>query len=354
MNPTSRRAALVLVTVFAVAMAWVEAAVVYDLRVLVDRLEPYQPNPLPMAGALGNIELVREAATLVMLAAVGCLAGATVRARFAYTAVAFGVWDIFYYLCLKVMYGWPRSLFDWDILFLLPLPWWGPVLAPTSIAVLLIVWGTLATASPPVPAGRDRSEAPFWLAAATGAALALYVFMTDALRAAPHGLEAVRAVLPAAFNWPVFLVGLVLMAAPIVPMIAPAVPRLRYHSRVPSITLALGVALIVLGLAGYFLTGTASLTALIPAAFGLVLALAGQLARDERKRKHAMHAAVVVALLGFLGSIRGVLQIGGLFDGTAARPAAIVAQTVMAALTLGYIVIAVRSFVRARLSSRAS
>lgn len=120
----------------------------------------------------------------------------------------------------------------------------------------------------------------------------------------------------------------------------------------PSTSVALGVALIILGLAGYFLTGAASQTALIPAAFGLVIALSGLIARDERKRKHAMHAAVVVALLGFLGSIRGLLQIGDVFDGTAARPAAVVAQTIMAVLTLGYIVVAVRSFVKARMVNR--
>ena len=116
----------------------------------------------------------------------------------------------------------------------------------------------------------------------------------------------------------------------------------------PSITIVLGAVLIILGLAGYFLTGTASLTALIPSAFGLLIALAGLLARDERKRKHAMHAAVAVALLGFLGSVRGLLQLGALFAGTAARPAAVLAQTIMALLTLGYIVLAVRSFIKAR------
>lgn len=116
----------------------------------------------------------------------------------------------------------------------------------------------------------------------------------------------------------------------------------------PSITIVLGAVLIILGLAGYFLTGTASLTALIPSAFGLLIVLAGLLARDERKRKHAMHAAVAVALLGFLGSVRGLLQLGALFAGTAARPAAVVAQTIMAVLTLGYIVLAVRSFIKAR------
>ena len=111
-------------------MAWVEAACVYYLRVLVDRVDPYQQNPLPMVGVLGQVELVREAATLVMLAAVGMLAGRTRRAQVGYAAVAFGIWDIFYYVFLRAIGDWPRSLFDWDILFLLPLPWWGPVLAP--------------------------------------------------------------------------------------------------------------------------------------------------------------------------------------------------------------------------------
>ena len=128
----------------------------------------------------------------------------------------------------------------------------------------------------------------------------------------------------------------------------------RYDAGMPSTTIALGVALIVLGLAGYVLTGAVSLTALIPAAFGVLLVLAGLLARDDRRRMHAMHAAVVIALLGFLGSFRGVLGIGKVFDGTAVRPAAIVAQTIMAVLTLGYIVIAVRSFIQARKARRAA
>jgi hypothetical protein len=217
MRSASRRT-WILVAIFAVAMAWVEAACVYDLRVLVDRLDPYQPNPLPMAGALGNIELLREVATLVMLVAVGCLAGAGVRARLAYTAIAFGIWDIFYYVSLKMMYGWPKSFLDWDVLFLLPLPWWGPVIAPISIALLMVAWGTLATASA-ARSPESGSESRLWAAAGLGAAVALYAFMADALRALPHGSEAVRTVLPAAFNWPLFLVAWLLMAAPVASMI---------------------------------------------------------------------------------------------------------------------------------------
>jgi len=115
-----------------------------------------------------------------------------------------------------------------------------------------------------------------------------------------------------------------------------------------STTIALGAVLVVLGLAGYFLTGMVSPTALIPAFFGIVIAGAGVIARDERKRKHAMHAAVLVALLGFLGTVRGLLQIGSAFDGTATRPAAIISQAIMAVLTLGYLIMAVRSFAAAR------
>lgn len=118
--------------------------------------------------------------------------------------------------------------------------------------------------------------------------------------------------------------------------------------RMASTTIALGVVLIVLGLLGYFLSGGASVTALIPAFFGVLLAMLGLMARNENRRALAMHVAVFVALVGLLGSFRGLLQIGDVFDGTAARPSAVVAQSIMAVLTLGYIVMAVRSFMAAR------
>src|SRR6266851_3221961 len=141
----NNRARWLTVAIFASAMAWVESAVVFYLRTMVHRIEPYQPNPLPIATGLGFAELVREAATLVMLLTVGTLAGRTWRSRFGYAAVAFGVWDIFYYVFLKGRCGWPHSMLDWDIVFLLPMPWWGSVLAPVSIALLLVLCGTLVS-----------------------------------------------------------------------------------------------------------------------------------------------------------------------------------------------------------------
>ena len=203
------------VVVYAAAMAWVEAAVVFYLRKMVYRIEPYQATPLPEFGGIAPAEMIREFATLIMLLTVGWLAGQTRRARLGYCLLAFGVWDILYYVFLKVLTGWPRGVFDWDLLFLLPLPWWGPVLAPICIAVLMILWGTAVTQfewSQPAPADSRRA----WTLAALGTATALYVFMADAIRVVDQGGVAIRNVLPQQFNWPLFLVALALMAAPVV------------------------------------------------------------------------------------------------------------------------------------------
>ena len=201
----------IIVTAFAIAMAWFEAATVFYIRTLVDRIQPYQPDPLPIHGALGTVELWREAATLVMIVLLGLLAGRTWRRRAGYAAIAFGVWDIFYYVFLHLICGWPGTLLDWDILFLLPLPWWGPVLAPVSIALVMIVWGSIATQSDDDASGTGW----VWVSGAAGIALALAVFMIDAWRALPGGGDAVLLALPSTFNWPLFWVAWLLMASPV-------------------------------------------------------------------------------------------------------------------------------------------
>jgi hypothetical protein len=203
-----------MVVIYAAAMAWVESAVVFYLRSMIDRIEPYQPDPLPIIGGFASVELPRELATLLMLFAVGFLAGRTWRARIGYAVIAFGVWDVFYYVFLKIICGWPHSLLDWDVLFLLPLPWWGPVLAPVLISLLLILWGTFASQferkHPPMP-----SSWRAWILNFTGVALAFYVFMADSIAAAHHNLDAIRSMLPARFNWPLFCAALALMSAPV-------------------------------------------------------------------------------------------------------------------------------------------
>lgn len=215
-EPAPVRGTLPLVVLYALAMAWVEAAVVFYLRTMLDRIVPHQPNPLPVGPGFAMAELVREASTLVMLAAVGWLAGRTWRSRAAYMLLAFGVWDIGYYVWLVPLTGWPRSLADWDLLFLIPLPWWGPVWAPTAIASLMVAFGAVVVRAE--AAGRSAWPGrPAWVAAALGAGLALHVFMADALRVVAGGgdFDVLREMLPARFQWPHFIVALGLLAVPV-------------------------------------------------------------------------------------------------------------------------------------------
>ena len=204
------------VVIYAAAMAWVEAAVVFYIRSHINRLVPYQPDPLPLAGGFGFAEVVRELATIVMLVTVGWLAGNTRRTRIAFSLLAFGVWDIAYYIWLVPLTGWPTSVADWDILFLIPLPWWGPVWAPVSIALLMVGFGTavaiLDSEDQPLRAG-----ARSWMLALLGSVLAIYVFTTDSLRAVvtERSITSLRTLLPQSFDWPLFLVALLLLAAPV-------------------------------------------------------------------------------------------------------------------------------------------
>jgi hypothetical protein len=118
-----------------------------------------------------------------------------------------------------------------------------------------------------------------------------------------------------------------------------------YNDCVPTTAIVIGLVLIVLGAAGFVATGSTAKTALIPAGFGAVILLLGVLARNPQRLKLAMHIAVVVALLGFFGALSGPMQ---LLAGTAQRPAAAWAQTVMALLMAVFIALAVKSFIDAR------
>ena len=115
---------------------------------------------------------------------------------------------------------------------------------------------------------------------------------------------------------------------------------------VSRLALLVGLLLVLTGIGGF--AAFRSPTALIPVAFGVLLAACGLLARKESLRKHAMHAAAAVALLGFVPSVPGLLGIPALLAGEAARPAAVVLRSVMALLCLGFLTVAVRSFVAAR------
>jgi len=168
---------IVWISIFAIAMAYVESAVVVYLRAI------YHPEgfifPLKLITDYKiTVEVFREVATIIMLLTVAHLAGRNFQERFACLMLTFGVWDIFYYVWLKALLDWPASVFDWDILFLIPLPWIGPVIAPVSISVLMIIFGILMARS----SGKGTAIRPkpvSLLLALSGTALILYSFMSD-------------------------------------------------------------------------------------------------------------------------------------------------------------------------------
>lgn len=121
-----------------------------------------------------------------------------------------------------------------------------------------------------------------------------------------------------------------------------------------TITLAVGAVLTGLGIAGYALTGATSLTALIPSLVGVLILACGVIARREKLRRHAIHAALAIALLGALGSLMNVAKIGQVLAGTAERPAAVVVSTVMFIVLVAYIGLGVGSFIAARRGAVAS
>ena len=114
------------------------------------------------------------------------------------------------------------------------------------------------------------------------------------------------------------------------------------------ITLLFALAYILLGLGGFVLTGSVHKTALIPCAFGILFVLFGLLAFKEKLRKHVMHAAVLIALLAFVGTAKALAHLPELFNGTAEKPASIITQSLNAGFSILYIILAVRSFIQAR------
>jgi hypothetical protein len=114
------------------------------------------------------------------------------------------------------------------------------------------------------------------------------------------------------------------------------------------LTLAAGAILVVAGILGFALSGAASVTALIPSLVGVLLVLAGLIARNPRWYPHAIHGAFAVALLGLLGSVMNAVRIGEVFAGTAERPLAVILSAFMSVVLLVYLAIGVRFFVQAR------
>ncbi len=175
----------------------VEAAVVIYLRQLLH----VEGSNITLSGiprGIFTVEIVREFTTLVMLISVGVLAGSRPMGRFGSFIIAFGVWDIFYYVFLSMFHGWPRSFLDWDLLFLIPVPWMAPVLAPVLVSCGLIFSGYWLLI-------REQQKKRIvvslsdWIIEAVATVLILYSFTNNNSVSTPE-----------VFSWIIFLAGLVL------------------------------------------------------------------------------------------------------------------------------------------------
>jgi hypothetical protein len=206
-------------TIFSIFMGFLETAVVIYLRKL------YYPEvfkfPIVLTDdIIGLTELLRETATIIMLLAVGILTGNNVASRFAYFIFSFAIWDIFYYVFLKLLINWPSSFLTWDILFLLPLPWVGPVIAPCILSVTMIILAIL------ILFFNDKKEVKIhgfeWLALTIGSSIIIVSFILGFIMhacsaAGSSGLKIftgkvqlinqIESYTPVHFNWLLFIAG---------------------------------------------------------------------------------------------------------------------------------------------------
>ncbi|MEW6570897.1 MAG: hypothetical protein AB1390_06960 [Nitrospirota bacterium] len=211
---------IIVLAIFGIAMGFLEAAVVVYLRQL------YYPEgfafPLKqMALQELSIEYLREISTITMLVSIGILSGRNFYDRFSYFVVSFGIWDIFYYVWLKLLLDWPESLLTWDILFLVPIIWAGPVLAPLICAATMIVIGgvTLYLLKRRYPVRIMTSEALLLL---TGAFVIFLAFVWNYAAIIIHGgfiteifslgsnpdfHREVSRYVPSSFKWTLFAFG---------------------------------------------------------------------------------------------------------------------------------------------------
>ncbi len=208
---------LIVLALFGVSFGYVEAAVVVYLRTIHDPLRrelfrgvrhdavlPLLSREQLYAAGPDSVrvlqtELGRELATLVMLSAVGVASGRTFREWLAGFVFVFGFWDIFYYVFLKVLIGWPASLWTWDVLFLLPVPWLAPVIAPVLVSASIIAGGgaTLWRESRGRPVGYGRLDRALLV---IGGLLVIAAFCWDFRHWVAGGW-------PRPFNWPLFALG---------------------------------------------------------------------------------------------------------------------------------------------------
>ncbi len=204
--------------IFSIAMAYLESAVVVYLR------EIYYPEgfsfPLvPINAEIFITEILRELATILMLAGIGILTGNSSSQRFAFFLLTFAIWDIFYYVFLYALLGWPSSLLTWDILFLVPIPWVGPVITPIIVSLTMII---LASSLIHFKKNLNLNQ---WLLSILGSLMVIiswvldyWIFISNQFSNGAWILSSEQELfgssdqyIPGSFNWYIFLIGILLL-----------------------------------------------------------------------------------------------------------------------------------------------
>lgn len=215
---------LVWIGIFAVAMAFVETMIVYYLRKLYYPDNILFPLNISMPTEILVLEMIREASTLIMLIAIAMLAGKKAKEKFAYFFFAFAIWDIFYYIWLKVTLNWPSSLMTWDVLFLIPVTWASPVICPIIVSLSMILYAFAILRSDK----NKFTKKQIWALSIGGLLIyasfvwnysTLFLKKAYVLKFSEVAIEKEIATLatdvassyiPDYFNWPLFILGVVL------------------------------------------------------------------------------------------------------------------------------------------------
>lgn len=201
---------LIWLTLFALAMAYVEAALVVHLRHLYYAHDPLALFPLQLLSHSDlAIESGRELATIVMLITIALLSERNPGRRFAVFVYVFAIWDLGYYAWLKLFIDWPQAWREWDVLFLIPWPWFGPWLTPALIAVLFACWGAWVLLSSCQPRFNRFSISLF----VGGGLLVLAAFLLPAAVLLPQGEQAFQGYKPDSFDWVLFVPGYIAMVS---------------------------------------------------------------------------------------------------------------------------------------------
>ncbi|RKZ04620.1 MAG: hypothetical protein DRQ04_00740 [Candidatus Hydrothermota bacterium] len=202
LNPIHK---VLLLSLFAVSMAYVEASVVIYLREILYGGGKVPLFPLrPFKGQLLLIEMGREASTLLMLLSVGFISFRSLKGRAAAFFYTFGLWDIFYYIWLKILVGWPLYWGEYDLLFLIPLPWIAPFIAPVFIALFFSASSLyVMLRDPPI-------DFRYLFLALAGGFLDFLSFIYIGI--AQGGSEKIPEE-PGSFPWAIYIAGLLMMVA---------------------------------------------------------------------------------------------------------------------------------------------